>query len=224
VGERAVSILKSTNLLPRNYGIRKRQNRTVAFIILGGLALVALMGLWWVSLGNSVSEEKRLLADVQAQNAQLAAEAADLQQYAQLQTEALAKAGALQSVMTGDVYWPTVLTEVSALIPDDVWLDSMSASAGLTEGATPTGTESAEVRIGDGSPAGRIQFTGQALDMNSVADWLDRIESGKPFEAAWLNRATGNAVQAGAGQATYQFDSTVELSSEALSQRFQQVP
>lgn len=218
-----MSILKSTNLLPRKYGIRKRQNRTVTLIVLGGVVLMALMGLWWISLGLSISDEEQTLASVQTQNARLAAEAADLQQYAVLQTEALAKAGALQSVMSGDIYWPTVLTEVSALIPHDVWLDSMSASAGLTEGATPTGTENAEIRIGEGSPAGRIQFTGQALDMDSVADWLDQIESGKPFEAAWLNRATGSAVQVGAGQATFQFDSTVELSQEALSQRFQQV-
>ena len=216
-----MSVMRGADLLPQTYGIRRRQNRTVSLVALAGIALLALVVLWWISLGSKVGSEEDRLSEARATTAGLQAQSDDLQRFARLEAEVLAKTGALQTVMAGDIYWPSVLTQVSALIPEEVWITTLTASAGLTEGATPVGTEGAAVRIAEEAPTGRIQFTGQALTMEAVADWIYRMGSSKPFNAVWLNSATGAA---GAGQVeTFQFDSTLEMGTDALSQRYQGV-
>lgn len=215
-----MSIIQGANLLPQAYALKKRQNRTVSLVALAGIALLALVVLWWVSLGSKVGSEEQRLTEVQATNADLEARSNELQPFAALEAEVLAKTGALQTVMAGDIYWPSVLTQVSALIPDEVWITTLTGSAGATEGSTPVGTEGASVRIAEEPSTGRIQFTGQALTMPSVAEWIERMDSSKAFDAAWLNSATETIGASGQGS-TFQFDSTLELGSDALSQRYQ---
>lgn len=215
-----MSIMQGADLLPRTYALKRRQNRTVSLVALAGIALLALVVLWWVSLGGKVSSEERRLSEVRASNAGLEAQSNKLQPFAALEAEVLAKTGALQTVMAGDIYWPSVLTQVSALIPDETWITTLSASAGATEGSTPVGTEGAAVRIAEEPSTGRIQFTGQGLTMESIAEWIERMDSSKAFNAAWLNSATETIGASGQGS-TFQFDSTLELGSDALSQRYQ---
>lgn len=215
-----MSIMQGADLLPQTYALKKRQNRTVSLVALAGIAVLALVVLWWVSLGSKVSSEEQRLSEVRASNASLEAQSNELQPFAALEAEVLAKTEALQTVMAGDVYWPSVLTQVSALIPDEAWIITLSGSAGATEGSTPVGTESAGVRIAEEPSTGRIQFTGQALTMASVADWIERMDSSKAFGAAWLNSATETIGASGQGS-TFSFDSTLELGSDALSQRYQ---
>lgn len=215
-----MSIMQGADLLPQTYGLKRRQNRTVSLVALVGIALLALVVLWWVSLGSKVSSEEQRLSEVRASNASLEAQSNELQPFASLEAEVLAKTGALQTVMAGDIYWPSVLTQVSALIPDEAWITTLTGSAGATEGSTPVGTEGASVRIAEEPSTGRIQFTGQALTMASVAEWIERMDSSKAFNAAWLNSATETIGVSGQGS-TFQFDSTLELGSDALSQRYQ---
>lgn len=212
-------IMSGADLLPQSYGLKRRQNRTVSLVAVAGLGLLALVVLWWVSLGSRVTSEEQRLSDVRATNAGLQAQSDELQRFAELETEVIAKTGALQTVMTGDIYWPSVLTQVSALIPDPVWLLSLTASSGTTEGATPVGTEGAAVRISEETPTGRIQFAGEALSMRSIAEWIDRLDSSESFGSIWLNSAT--APVGITGVQTFQFDSTLEMGAEALSQRYQ---
>lgn len=214
------TIMAGADLLPRTYGLKRRQNRTVSLVALLGIGLLALVVLWWVSLGSKVNSEEQRLAEVKALNAGLQAESAELQEFAALETEVIAKTGALQTVMAGDIYWPTVLTQVSALIPDQVWITTLTGSAGTTEGATPVGTEAAVVRIAEEPPTGRIQFAGQATSMEAVAEWIEQLDSSDAFGSIWLNSATAPVGTTGDVQ-TFQFDSTLELGADALSQRYQ---
>jgi hypothetical protein len=123
--------------------------------------------------------------------------------------------------MTGDVAWPSVLTEVAMVIPGEVWLTNFTASAGLTEGAAPVGTETAPVRVTSAVPTGRIQFQGGSLSMSGVSKWLIQLADTKGFSAVWLN----SAVEAEGTETTssfIEFDSTIELNEKSLSGRFLQ--
>ena len=104
------------------------------------------------------------------------------------------------------------------VIPGEVWLTSLQASAGTTEGATPVPTETAPIRISPKSPFGRIQFNGTSLSMPGVAKWLVRAEGVKDFFAVYLGQASEADVS---GTLTYPFDMTLELDESAVSGRFQ---
>jgi Tfp pilus assembly protein PilN len=212
--------MKRINLLPQRYAEQRRQRRNLGLVVVAGLVALLLLIGWWFMLGLDIGKAEDDLADVQAANAQLETQIAELQRFAALEAEVQAKRQALNTIMAGDVDWPAMLTEIAMVVPGEVWLNNLTASAGQTEGAAPVGTETAEVRVSNKQPFGRIQFSGSSLSMPGVAKWMTRLESVKEFFAVYLNSAakaegSGNAVE------IVTFDTTLELSNRAASGRFQ---
>lgn len=213
-------MMRRIELLPAVHLERRRQRRNLGLVAVAGIVLLlAVLGYWFI-LGVQINEARGELAQVQARNTELQAEIDSLQRYAELENEVQTKRAALATVMAGDVDWPSVLTEVAMVVPGEIWLTNLSASAGQTEGATAVGTETAAVRINDEVPFGRIQFTGRSLSMPGVARWLMRLQTVGEFDAAWLNSATES--EAAEGVELTDFDSTLELGDEAASGRFQE--
>lgn len=214
-------MMRRIDLLPSVYEERRRQRRTVSTILIAGLLILLLLVGFWFYLGIQINDAERELADVQARNAALEAQIAELQRFAELAAEVEAKRTALQTVFAGDVDWPALLTEIAMVVPGEVWLTTMTASAGATEGATPVGTETAPVRIDAREPFGRIAFAGNSLTMPGVARWMIRLETVREFFSVYLNNATAAQDELGEGVGLVTFDTTLELSRRAASGRFQ---
>lgn len=212
-------MMRRIDLLPSVYEERRRQRRNVVSVFVAGVVILLLLVGWVVFLNMQINEAEDELAEVQARNAVLEQRIAELQRFAELQAEVDAKRTALQTVFAGDVDWPALLTEIAMVVPGEVWLTNLTASAGTTEGATPVGTETAPVRIDSKEPFGRMAFQGTSLSMPGVARWMIRLEGVREFFAVYLNSATLAQQEGGVETAT--FDSTLELSNRAASRRFQ---
>ena len=212
-------MMRRIDLLPVAYVERRAQKRNVATVIAAALAVFLLLMVWFLLLTTQISDARDELADVQAQNAALEAEIAELARFAQLEAEVQSKRTALQTVMAGDIDWPAVMTQIAMVIPGDVWLESLTTSAGTTEGAAPAATETNAIRISRRSPVGRIQFSGHSVCMPGVARWLIRLGTVEDFSAIWLNTATEQDTVPGCEQVD--FNSTLELGEGAVSNRFQ---
>ena len=213
-------MMRRIDLLPAKYAERRKERRNVMVTIVAGALVLLLLVAYYFKLGSDVSSAKDELSQIQAQNQALEAQIAELQQFAELETEVKTKEAALATVMAGDVDWPALLTELAMVVPADVWLTSFTASAGTTEGSAQVGTEGNPVRISDEAPVGRIQFSGSALTMPGVAEWLIRLGTVNKFSAIWLNSAT--KAQGTEGAEIVNFESTLELNQKAYSQRFQE--
>ena len=212
-------MMRRIDLLPSVYQERRREKRNVTTVLVAGLlALLLLLG-WWFFLGMQINDAEDELEVVRSTNSQLEAEIAELQRFADLAAEVESKRTALQTVFAGDVDWPALLTEVAMVVPGEVWLTNLTASAGQTEGAAPVGTETAAVRIDNKEPFGRITFSGNSLSMPGVARWMIRLESVREFFAVYLDDATVNDAEVGVD--VVEFGSTLELSERAISGRFQ---
>jgi Tfp pilus assembly protein PilN len=212
-------MMRRIDLLPAAYQERRRQRRNIGMVVIASMLVLLLLIGWWFVLGSQVNSQREKLEAAQVRNAELQTQIAELARFAELEAEVASKRGALLAVMSGDVDWPALMTEVAMVIPGEVWLTTMTASAGTTEGASPVGTENAPIRVSDQTPFGRIAFQGKALSMPGVAKWLVSLRNVKEFAAIWLNTATA---QISEGQPTVvDFDSTLELSDRAASERFQ---
>lgn len=212
-------MMRRIDLLPSVYEDRRRQRRNVTTVFIVGLLFLLLLVGWWFWLGTQINDAENELAEARSRNDALQAQITELQRFAELDAEVQAKRTALQTVFAGDVDWPAMLTEVAMVIPGEVWLTSLTTSAGTTEGASPVGTETAAIRIDNNEPFGRIAFQGSSLSMPGVAKWMLRLESVREFFAVYLNSATASDQEAGTSLVT--FDSTLELSNKAASGRFQ---
>ncbi|HEX2058367.1 MAG TPA: hypothetical protein VHI71_08360 [Actinomycetota bacterium] len=210
--------MRRIDLLPSAYQERRRQRRTIGLVVVAAMLVLLLLIGWWILLGMQVSSERDALAEAQRLNQELQADIAQLSRFADLEAEVSAKRQALVTVMTGDVDWPAIMTEVAMVIPGEVWLTGMTASAGMTEGATQVGTETAPVDVSQQQAFGRISFQGRSLSLPGVARWLVSLRNVREFAAIWLNTATATELE---GQQTVvDFDSTLELSDRAASRRF----
>lgn len=212
-------MMRRIDLLPSVYEERRRQRRNLTTILMAGLLALLLMLGWWFFLGMQINDAEEDLVAVQTENRVLEGQIAELQRFAELAAEVEAKRTALQTVFAGDIDWPALLTEVAMVVPGEVWLTTLTASAGATEGATPVGTETAQVRVDAAEPFGRMAFTGSSLSMPGVAKWMIRLESVREFFAVYLNNATSAEGEDAIEIVT--FDSTLELSNKAASKRFQ---
>lgn len=183
---------------------------------------------WWSGLAEplavllvpsrgrlSVANED--LAAARARNDELQSQVDELQVYSDMAADVTSKRAALQAVLAGDVAWPSVLNDISSILPGEIWLRSMTASAGATEGATPAGTETAPVRISDQVAYGRIQFQGSSLSQPGVAKWLLSLDTVKEFDSVYLNDATETEATEAGGREVVDFDSTLELNAKAAA-------
>ncbi len=220
-------MIRRVGLLPLRYERQRRERRRIGFTALTGLVVLAALVFWWFMIAGEIQEAGDQLALVEATNANLQSDIDELQSFAELADEVQKKRTALQQVMAGDVDWPALLTEVALVVPGEVWLTTLTASAGQTEGAAPVGTETAAVRISEKRAFGRVQFVGKSLSFPGIAKWLIRQETVEDFSAVWLNSATKEAQEASAGATTaagpevVTFDTTIELSGKIASRRFE---
>ena len=139
--------MRAVNLLPRDEAKRSFEaKRGVVFGGVGGAALAtAVLGSMLISAGGAVGSKQ---AELDALRAQIAAIPAvpviDTSREDALAAEKGARVGALSAALAGRVAWDRVLRQVSLVLPEDVWLTNLSASApdvatGAATGFTITG-------------------------------------------------------------------------------------
>ncbi len=159
--------MRAVNLLPRDEVKRSFEaKRGVVFGAAGGAALVTvLLVTMTMSAGGAVGEKQ---AELDALRAEIAAVPAPTVQDA-TNDEALvaakgARIGALSSALTSRVPWDRVLRQVSLLLPEDVWLTNLTASAPTTSTAAPTAAATSGFTL-----------TGSTYSQNGVARFLSRL-------------------------------------------------
>lgn len=214
-------MMRRMDLLPAAYVARRRERRNISIVLLIAALVVLLLVVWYFVLRGQIGAARDDLEVVQARNAQLEADIAELQEFAELDAEVRSKRTALQTVFAGDINWPALMTDIAMVVPGEVWLDSLTASAGATEGATPVATEANAIRLTKQAPVGRISMTANSAScMPGVAKWLIRLATVEEFEAAWIGSATEADTRPGC-EPPVVFDSTLELNKRALSHRFE---
>ena len=214
-------MMRRIDLLPVAYVQRRRERRNVSLVlIIGALVVLVLIG-WYFMLRGDIADARDELATINAQNAALQADIDDLARFAALDAEVKAKRTALQTVFAGDIDWPAIMTEIAMVVPGEVWLDTLTASAGTTEGATPVASETNPIRLTRAAAVGRITFGGNSAScMPGVAKWLIRLAAVDEFDAAWLGNAAETDSRPGC-EPPVTYSSTLELNQKAFSHRFE---
>ena len=135
--------MRPANLLPPDLareGGRRLPGSALAAMG-AGAAVGALLTTGYVVEHGNVSKRQDELATLQAQLAAVPKpKPPAVTVRPELQVEKDARQAALDSALVTRVSWDTVLRELSLVLPDDVWLRTLSAksSAGATAAAAPT--------------------------------------------------------------------------------------
>jgi Tfp pilus assembly protein PilN len=175
--------MRAVNLIPgdarRARGAAGRSEGTV-YVILGGLALILLLVVVYVTASNSVTDRKAKASELQAQAAQASAEAAKLAPYAQFAQLAQDRAQTVRQLAATRFDWHKTLSDLSKVVPANTSLQSLLGT--VAPGATVQGAGGSVGAAGIGSSALRGAISAPAFEMrgctstqNDVARLISRL-------------------------------------------------
>jgi len=202
------------NLLPPEIRQRQAIRRNTSFVIVVGLVVLALVGLFYFVQVQRLSQTQSDLADQQDRNANLQSQIAALSQFADLQAELAAKQQLVATIFVNEVSWSSALLDVSRVIPDASYLTNLTGQITATvagEVAAPTGGTPETTLIGN------MSFAGVANQTETIATWITRLEEVQGWVNAWVNSAQEDAPSS----RIYTFSNGLDLTQEAATARGQ---
>jgi Tfp pilus assembly protein PilN len=205
--------VSQVNLLPPELRQRQAVRRATSIVVLVGLALLALIGVFYFLQVQQLSGAQDDLEAQQARNGELEGQIAGLQEFADLQAELVAKQQLLTTIFVNEVSWSSALLDVSRVIPDAQYLTNLTGqlTSVIPAEGVPTTT--------GGTPAttliGAMTFAGVASETETIATWLTRLEQVQGWVNAWVNSATQDAPFS----RIYTFQNGLDLTQEAATER-----
>jgi Tfp pilus assembly protein PilN len=198
--------MSQVNLLPPDILAAQRQRRLAGVVALAGIGVIGLILVFYViQLGNLSGVQSDIEAQQQS-NQSLQSEIDSLREFEELRARAQAKQELLDSVFANEVSFSGLLMDVSRVIPSTAAFTAMSSS---TQVPTPT--------VGGTTLLiGRIDIGGLALDYDTIASWLTRLERVR----GWVNPWVTSIADVPDGPLTY--TSGVDLTTAVVTPRGRQ--
>jgi Tfp pilus assembly protein PilN len=204
--------MTAINLLPQEVRHRHRTKRQTALVAVAGAAVVAVLIFLWVLQGVHLSQVDQEVAQQKQTNAQLQVKIDQLHHFAEIRSNLESQKKLLRQTLSGNVKWSGVMHDLSLVMPDQMWLGSMTgtlntaSSSGAVPATAPT-TPGAATNL-----LGSIQFQGDAMDKQTIALWLTKLETVRGWVNAWLSQAQETKVGV---TPVVSFTSSVDLSKAA---------
>lgn len=168
--------MRPVNLLPpelRQGAQAPMRTGAIPYILVGALAAVLVGFALLVLAGNQVSERKGEVAQLKSEDASAVQEAKRLAPYTQFQTLHEQRLATISSLADSRFDWERVMRELSLVLPHDVWLTELSASASAASSAGEGGSAGA-LRSSVRGPA--LSLVGCASGQESVARFITTLK------------------------------------------------
>ena len=164
--------MRAVNLLPRDHGQRTLKKETLPALVGGctGLLVVAVLGAMYLMGSGKIAEQQRTLDDLNRQFQALPpAPPGPSAAQQQLAGEKNARVSALTTALSSRVSWDRVFREFSLVLPDDVWLTSLSAKSPISPATNSSST-------GGSTVPSMFVIQGRTYSHDGVARLLSRLQ------------------------------------------------
>jgi Tfp pilus assembly protein PilN len=167
--------MRAVNLLPRDHSQASRLPNTPILVgICAGVLVVAVLGADFMMQSGKVAKEQQSLDALQARVSALPpAPTGPTTAQTQLAGEHSARVSALSSALTNRVAWDRVFREFSLVLPDDVWLTTLTAHAPVSPSASAA---SAPAGTAAGGAPSEFTIAGYTYSHDGVARLLSRLQ------------------------------------------------
>jgi len=183
--------MRAVNLLPREAARQRRKRPTVVvqLAIVTPFVVGSLLAAGYLLASSKVNSNKATLQALQDQLAALPSPSAEPQVAPELAIERDQRISALGPALQARYAWDRILREISAVLPGDVWLTTLSAQSPQTAAATapPPSTTTTTTSSTEGTtptpaptpaPAATapLKIVGYTYSQEGVARLLSRLE------------------------------------------------
>ena len=169
--------MRPVNLIPPEQRRGEQaQLRTgpLMYIVIGALALVLIGVALLVTTENRISDGKAEVATLKREDAVARAKATRLAAYSQFQALAEQRIETVRSLADSRFDWERVMRELSLVLPSNVWLTSLTASA--TPSSAVSGGEGGASGLRGGTAGPALELTGCATGQEGVAGFVTALE------------------------------------------------
>ena len=185
---RDIPLMHAFNLLPKEEVRAEKETKQSAvphvIVALAGVLVFAALAAFYLSSSSGVTMKSGELDDLRGQLASLAVPEKQPQpqgQGADIDSERTARTAALSTALADRLAWDRVLRELALVLPDDVTLVTLDATAPSPGSAGATGTAVSSFRI-----------TGISVSQASVARLLSRLQVVPELQSVQLEFATAS--------------------------------
>lgn len=173
--------MRAVNLLVHERKQRKAPNKTVLAGVASSGAVLMLLGAGYVHAHSTVQQRKTSLEELKNAVAALPKpKPVTANSDAKLVAEKAGRLAVLSSALSTRVNWDRLLRELSIVLPADVWLDSLDASAPTAATAQPVVTSSSTTSTTPSPtplpPATSFTIVGHTYNHEGVARLLIRLQ------------------------------------------------
>jgi Tfp pilus assembly protein PilN len=163
--------MRPVNLIPpeERTGARKpMRGGPLAYIVVGALALALVGVTLLVTTSNSIADRQTEATTLEGEISAAKSQAESLKAYTEFHQVREQRLATITSLADSRFDWERVMRELSLVLPGDVWLTSLTASA----------SPDVSVDGGGGSSSGaslRAQVPGPAIELNGCATGQDAV-------------------------------------------------
>jgi Tfp pilus assembly protein PilN len=146
----------------------------LSYAILGALALVLLGVVGLVLAGNSIKEQEAKLAALEVRKESAELRAAELSPYGEVASLAASRTETVDSLAESRFDWERVMRELALVIPENVWLESLTGT--VSPGVTIDAEGAGETTVDPSVVGPSLQISGCAASQNAVASFLASLK------------------------------------------------
>ena len=165
--------MRPVNLLPKDdprFERRRPANLPVLLGVAVAIVISAILAAWYLSASATATDKQAALDAARAELAALPVPQARPQVETTLATEKSQRVTVLSSMLATRVAWDRVLRQFAIVLPEDVWLTSLTAKAPTSPSTmAPTGA-------GPGAPPTGFTIVGRTYSHAAVARLLSRLQ------------------------------------------------
>jgi Tfp pilus assembly protein PilN len=166
--------MRPVNLIPvddRRDGRGPMRTGALPYLLVAGLVAVLVGVTALVLVGNQISDSKAEVAQLEREDAAATARAQRLAAYTQFRTLQEQRLETVTSLADSRFDWERVMSELSLILPHDVWLVSLEATASPE---ASTGGSGGNLRGSVPGPA--LEMTGCARGQDGVAGFVTALK------------------------------------------------
>jgi Tfp pilus assembly protein PilN len=164
--------MRAVNLLPRDHGQRTIKKESLPALVGGcsGLLVLAVLGAMFMMGSGKIASQQRKLDDLNRQFQALPPPpTGPTAAQQQLAGEQSARVSALTTALSSRVSWDRVFREFSLVLPEDVWLTSLTAKSPISPATNASST-------GGSTVPSMFMIQGRTYSHDGVARLLSRLQ------------------------------------------------
>jgi Tfp pilus assembly protein PilN len=173
--------MRPVNLIPLEQ--RRGQNRPlrtgpVAYLVIGALVATLLGVTALVLTGNQITDDKAEIAQLKLEDTVAVARSKRLAPFSQFASLREQRLQTVANLADSRFDWERVMRELALVLPDDVWLVSMTgtASLGVQVGNGGAGESASAAGLRAAVPGPALEINGCASSQNAVAGFVTALK------------------------------------------------